>query len=240
MAANNPSKHPVSIQVGTVFGRWTTITPVWIDEAAGRAMVRCRCSCQLGTEKTVRASRLLYGGHSLSCGCLARELSHSRKTHGHWTGNHATKTYTVWVAMKARCRCPTSHNYPRYGARGISVCSQWDDFAAFLADMGEAPPGMSLERIDNDGNYEPANCRWASPLEQGRNRSTNRPLTLNGTTLCLIEWAEQLGINAATIAMRKTKGWSDERALTTPVQIQHHPIHKTHNHHVATRQAQHP
>ncbi|MGY8988455.1 MAG: hypothetical protein ACKVG7_07840, partial [Flavobacteriales bacterium] len=109
--------------------------------------------------------------------------------------------------------------YDGYGGRGISVCDRWrDSFENFLADMGERPSNEhSIDRKDNDGNYEPDNCRWATKKEQGRNRRSNRILTFNNKTQTLIEWSEELGISSAVIRQRiKASGWSIEEALTTP------------------------
>ena len=98
--------------------------------------------------------------------------------------------------MKKRCSVSTDPEYPRYGGRGISVCKEWrDSFLAFLRDMGEKPKGLSLDRIDNNGNYEPSNCRWATLFQQNRNRRDNRFLTHEGRTQCLGDWAKELGMD---------------------------------------------
>lgn len=119
-----------------------------------------------------------------------------------------TSTYRIWIAMRSRCNNPKTANYDKYGGRGIKVCERWDNsFAHFLADMGERPPGLSIEREDNDGNYKPGNCRWATRSEQGRNMRRNRMVTHNGETLCMAAWAERLGIRWDTLYRRiKAKG----------------------------------
>lgn len=126
------------------------------------------------------------------------------------------REYATWRNMLQRCERPESPDFSRYGGRGISVCERWHSFAAFLADMGAKPEGMSIDRIDNDGNYEPGNCRWATKKEQGRNRRTNRKVTFNGETLTPAEWAERLGMSREVMHQR-LKRWSTEEALQRPI-----------------------
>lgn len=116
--------------------------------------------------------------------------------------------------MKARCLNANLPNYHRYGGRGISVCGRWlVSFENFIADMGEKPDGMSIDRIDNDGHYEPGNCRWATPKQQDRNKSTNAVLTHNGESRCVTEWAEVLNVSARALKHRMDRGWPVERIL---------------------------
>jgi hypothetical protein len=126
--------------------------------------------------------------------------------------------YEVWRAMKKRCSVKTVSNYADYGGRGIKVCERWQSFVNFIADMGTRPSGMTLERIDNDGDYSPENCRWATIAEQHTNMRSNRLLTLNGMTKTLTEWAHDIGMKPNTLLFRIRSGWSEERALTTPVE----------------------
>lgn len=132
-------------------------------------MWRCRCDC--GTAKDLRAGHL-QGGKTLSCGCLSREITTqfniaTKRTHGHSN----SLTYYCYYSMMQRCHNEKWKQYALWGGRGIVVCDRWrGHFETFLADMGEKPQGMSLDRIDNDGDYEPSNCRWATPTEQMRNR----------------------------------------------------------------------
>jgi hypothetical protein len=134
------------------------------------------------------------------------------RTHG---GTHSSEWYT-WKDIKQRCRNKTDNDYAAYGGRGIRVCDRWaDDFAAFLADMGPRPPGRSIDRINNDGDYEPGNCRWATLAEQNRNRRSTRSVTIDGTTLCAKDWAARLGIRYDVFLRRVRKGLSGP-ALVAP------------------------
>lgn len=124
----------------------------------------------------------------------------------------------IYSFMRQRCLNPKRKDYPHYGGRDIRICDRWlASVQNFLDDMGHAPPGLELERINNDGNYEPANCRWASRAEQRLNTRRSRRLTHNGKTMCAVEWAAAIGIGISTIKGRIRKGWSDERIITTPV-----------------------
>ena len=125
--------------------------------------------------------------------------------------------YQVWKQMRQRCANPQHPKYRLYGARGIIVCPRWQSFKAFWSDMGPCPDDHTLDRLDNDGNYEPTNCRWATRSQQGRNTRYNRLLTHNGKTMCVADWSEATGITGFTIRSRLRRGWSVERIFTTPV-----------------------
>lgn len=126
--------------------------------------------------------------------------------------------YNAWHSMIARCHRKSSQYYRHYGGRGIKVCQRWRaSYEAFLHDMGRRPHGLELDRIDNDGDYAPGNCRWATAVENMRNRRCTRRLTFNGETKCLIEWAESHGLSYSTLKDRLERGWSAEKALTTKV-----------------------
>lgn len=116
--------------------------------------------------------------------------------------------------MKSRCLSPANSSYVDYGGRGINVCERWKrSFLDFVIDMGERPSGMSIDRIDNNGNYEPLNCRWATDEEQRNNKRTSRFVTHNGRTLTLMQWSRVFGVNQRTLAYRLNKGDSAEKAL---------------------------
>lgn len=126
--------------------------------------------------------------------------------------------------MIARCTNPKMDSWKYYGARGITVCERWRQFALFLEDMGVRPTGKTLDRIDPTGNYEPGNCRWATPLEQGSTQRTNTRIELDGEVLTLAQWCRRFEIGVTTVITRlQRKGWSIRRALTTPVDMRYSP-----------------
>lgn len=159
---------------GQRFGRLTCLRP---DGRRSRYVLWfCRCDC--GTSLLATANHL-RSGSTRSCGCLRREVARTaalaRKgvglAHGQACRGQETPEYRIWRSMLNRCANPKVHNYQRYGARGIRVCARWKKFENFLADMGRKPsPNLSLDRINNDGNYEPGNCRWATASQQALNR----------------------------------------------------------------------
>lgn len=133
-----------------------------------------------------------------------------------WSRKHGlagTPTYDSWRSMHRRCR-PDFNGCSAYFDRGITVCERWGTFENFVADMGVRPPGTSLDRIDNAGNYEPGNCRWATPGEQARNTKANRMIAFNGEVLCVTDWAAKLGISRSALSHRLKTGWPIEAALT--------------------------
>lgn len=124
-----------------------------------------------------------------------------------------TRTHVIWKAMRQRCQNPRHRAWQWYGARGIKVCDRWQNFELFLADMGEAPPGMSIERRNNNGHYDPANCVWTTRTEQMRNQRSNRIISYRNRHLALAAWAEETGLTRETIANRLEHGWSVGQAL---------------------------
>lgn len=174
-----------------------------------RARFICRCAC--GFEMCVYANNL-KSGNSKSCGCTR---SASKRTHGR---NASDPTYSTWSAMRSRCLNKSSAKYPSYGGRGIKVCERWNRFENFLADMGERPTGKTLDRINNEGNYEPSNCRWATPREQRANQRPQQTtaITHQGKTQTMAEWARESVVTYTTFAKRIYAGWSVGRALSEP------------------------
>lgn len=177
------------------------------------AAARWRCVCDCGREHLV-TSALLRDGRAQSCGCLRRELTTARATRH---GLHGSKAYQAWNHLRQRCDNPSVHNFARYGGRGISYDPRWRDFTAFLEDMGEPPdPSYSIDRIDNDGPYCKSNCRWASPVEQARNRTNGVVFVVDGQQLTVAELSAKTGIPRNTLLMRRHRGWPDER-VAAPV-----------------------
>ena len=126
---------------------------------------------------------------------------------------HGTE-YATWIAMKQRCYNPDCPEYTNYGGRGIGVCAEWrNSFLAFVRDMGQRPTNLSLDRIDNGADYSPNNCRWTTLETQSRNRRCTRNLTYNGRTMCLTDWATELGIHHQTLRNRLKRGWPLSEAL---------------------------
>lgn len=178
----------------------------------------CRCDCG---EAKITTGNQLQRGHVVSCGCRRREvLSNLREvgranaTHGHTRGGKPTPEFRTWTSMLNRCGNPNNTDYQRYGGRGITVCERWQSFENFLADMGPRPsPRHSIDRINNDGNYEPGNCRWATQAEQTRNQRTSRIVAMDGRSQSVAAWAEEYGLKADTVRHRLDRGHSLREAL---------------------------
>ena len=190
---------------GQHIGRWTVVAYI---PNARNPFWYCRCDC--GRWRIV-CCRNLRAGATLSCGCRSVEVTSARaathrKTH--------TKAWRTWSGMKTRCTNQNEPAWKHYGGRGITVCERWISFENFLEDMGEPPTLLhTLDRIDNDGNYEPGNCRWATRVEQARNRRGAINVTLNGETKPLIEWAGNNLSLYKKMHRRITDGWEIERAI---------------------------
>lgn len=182
--------------------RFERLTVLSFSHRDKKGMSYWNCSCACGRMVTVRGGHLTDGG-THSCGCLKQEQRRARGTHR----MIKTRTYSSWTAMKRRCINPDCTEFPSYGGRGISVCERWMEFSNFYADMGERPNGKSIDRIDNNGNYEPGNCRWATPTEQQNNRRCNRLLTFDGVTKTLEQWGRHFNINPSTVSRRLARGY---------------------------------
>jgi hypothetical protein len=192
---------------------WTRIgKPVRINS---RTRVPCRCDC--GKESMVM-QRERTG--ELATVCCRRCNATSNKTkHGHASGGCISRTYNSWASMIQRCENEDFCRYRLWGGKGVKVCVRWHDFSSFLADMGERPIGKTLDRFPNkSGNYEPGNCRWATPKQQANNLTTNRLLTIGSRTMTMSEWAESCGISGDTIQARLRRGWSEDDAVNRPVE----------------------
>jgi hypothetical protein len=199
--ATRPYKLNLSYQA---FGDWT-VTGSSIKNVRGEVSWSCTCKC--GTVKYVQAG-MLRSGTSKSCGCNGTNRTH---------GMTKTRTFKSWESMRQRCNNPNDPSYARYGGRGIAVCHRWNEsFEAFFSDMGERPTEMTLDRIDNEKDYEPSKCRWATLKEQQRNRKVSIRLTHQGKTLPLIEWAKETGIPYYLLLQRHSAGWPPDKLLSLP------------------------
>jgi len=200
----------MTVSAETRFGRWEIIeeTEPHIFSSGRRArMFKCRCDC--GNIANVFSCNL-KSGKTLSCGCLKNEELRKRSlTHG----MSKTKIYNIWILMHRRCNNPKIKDYPNYGGRGIRVCDHWNRFENFYADMGEGPDKLTLERIDNNGNYNSENCKWATRKEQRRNSRNTRKIEYQGKTKYLIEWAKELKISYHALYKRLWRGHSVEIAF---------------------------
>jgi hypothetical protein len=192
--------------IGQTFNRLTVIS----EAETKNNFSYWNCICECGKETTVLGSSL-KNGNTKSCGCLKKE-THTKH------GMHLNELYPIWNSMKSRCLNQDAHDYKNYGARGITVCQRWLDIHNFIEDMGERPSKYhSIDRIDVNGNYEPSNCRWATPKEQSNNTRSNRYITFEGRTQTLTQWSEELGINSEALNSRLENGWTIEDAFTTSI-----------------------
>lgn len=172
----------------------------------GAWMWLCRCDC--GREVNVRGATLKAGRTSAcqSCAAITRNTTH---------GETGSALYARWRAMLDRCENPNHRAWKNYGGRGIKICEEWHQYAVFARDMGSAfESHLELDRINVDGYYEPANCRWVTHADQQSNKRTNHTLTWRGRTLTATKWASVLGLNPNTLIYRLRRGWSLDRAMT--------------------------
>lgn len=187
-----------------------------VVEQVARAPIKWKCICDCGSEKIV-TSAALTKGQTRSCGCFRRKVL---ATSGVKHGMHGTGAWLSWSDMIKRCTNPRADAYKHYGGRGIKVCERWLEFANFYADMGARPQGMSIERRDVDGNYEPSNCEWMPLSDQANNKRRTVRVVLGGKEMSLSVACKQLGLNYNRIRDRiKTLGWTFERAISEPKKV---------------------
>lgn len=193
------------------YGMWTVV------EAEGRKWL-CRCDC--GVERRVIRSDL-WAGKSTGCGCAREAKLRPAQllavvTHGY----NGTPTYQTWVDMRRRCNNPDRPDYVNYGARGITVCEEWNaSFEAFLADMGTRPDGHTIERMDNNGPYAKWNCKWVPRAEQERNKRTSRWVDYGGVRMTVAEACERSGITQNAALARLNRGMNDNDTFTKPMRV---------------------
>lgn len=190
---------PIKIPQGTRFVRLVVIK----ENGRKWSQILWLCRCDCGTEVTTD-SKSLRTGHTKSCGCLQREKSSAKGLH--WMDK--TPTYNSWQSMRARCLNKRGSSFKDYGGRGIKICERWTDFLLFLKDMGLRPPRTSLGRVDNNGDYEPSNCRWENSTQQGGNTRKTLWIEWRGDRKNLSEWCRELNINYHTSFNRFKKGFS--------------------------------
>ncbi len=209
------SKRKLIDLTGQTFGKLTVLRedePSYIIKRPTNKLQRTRywvCQCVCGQQSSVRQS-YLRNGHTTSCGCSFREALGHRRTHGH----AGDVTYNIWQGMLNRCRNPKVRIYKNYGGRGINVCERWRSFENFLEDMGERPsPNHSIDRRNNDGDYSPENCYWATRVEQNNNKRNNHVLTKDGHSLTLAQWSRLLQRHPTTLQRRLKRGLSIDEVL---------------------------
>lgn len=213
----------ITNSIGMKFGK-LTIIGVSHKNGSGKNYAKCKCEC--GNIIDVLPNSL-FNNQSKSCGCSKSNNSILANNKSTSSGNYKdgrTKhlLYGTWHQMINRCENPKSKHYDRYGGRGIKVCDEWHDFWSFVKwseSVGGRPNGYTIDRIDNDGNYCPENCRWADWETQTSNKSSNRYITYNGKTQTIQQWSIDAGLNEQTLTNRINRGWSIERALTTKPNI---------------------
>lgn len=208
----------ITLKEGERFGRLTVICEVEPKKYGKRCRVRqflCKCDCG---NKTIVNMNNLRNGITRSCGCLRKELNKG------YIGDcldkpQQSRLHNIWLAMRNRCNSKKGKDYRNYASKGITVCDEWKDFNTFFkwAINNGYHPSLSIDRIDGNKGYSPDNCRWATSIEQANNIQTNTHLALNGVTHTIPEWSRLLKIDLNVLYYRHYNGWSDEKALTTPV-----------------------
>lgn len=195
---------------GQRFGRLTVSKEFFVDKNGKR---KWKCFCECGGTAYVTTNNLT-SGTTKSCGCWNEDVRSKIHTKH---GMSKSRIYSIWSNMKARCECVTNNAYHLYGKRGIKVCDEWHDFNNFAKWAIENGYGknLTIDRIDNDGNYCPDNCRWATAKEQGNNTRTCKMITYNGETKTMRGWEEKMGLSKGVICWRVKHGWSEKEAIET-------------------------
>lgn len=210
MALRNSTVNLPVLEAGQKYGRLTAIAFLKLNNEK-RPVWKWLCAC--GKEH-IAAAKEVRSGNTKSCGCWRKASIGARaRTHG----KRKTLEYEIWAAMLQRCNNPNAKDFAYYGARGIAVCDRWLSFANFYTDTFPRPPGTTLERIDNNKGYAPENFRWATRKEQARNRRNSRTIEFAGKQMLLIEAIEKFDMPYTTVISRLDRGWSIEKALTTPI-----------------------
>lgn len=200
-------------RTGHIYGRFIVLS---LDASNQKKDARWICRCECGTIKSILAMTLSRGD-SKSCGCLLKELASIRAT---THGQTKSMEHRSWDSMRQRCNNSKHHAFTNYGGRGIKICERWSIFENFLEDMGPRRSlKYSLDRINNDGNYEPENCRWATEAEQKLNRSDSHIIEFNGVKKNLCTWAKENGISFSALSQRLKAGWDFERAIKQPLRV---------------------
>lgn len=200
---------------GERYGRLTVISRSHKDK---HGYVHWNCICDCGNTVSVCGCSLRKG-HTKSCGCLHREVFSSIAKNNRTHGMSKDRLYKIWSSMKMRCQDENHSSYKDYGGRGISVCNLWNTFEPFYewAMSNGYSPSLTIDRIDNNGNYCPENCRWADKKTQSNNKRNNRIITIHGEKHTLSQWSDISGVKKNTIQTRLRKGWNPEDAIFQPL-----------------------
>lgn len=210
----------MSVSIGDKFGNLSVVSFFDAYRPSGKKKLMATCECECGALVNVEKYNLSNGNTTKCRNCAILSRANKKSTHGHSMSRKESdpigyNCYTRWQAIKRRCYKEYDSHYKHYGARGIKMCDRWlESYESFLCDMGLPPTkDHQIDRIDNNGDYEPSNCRWVERKVNARNKRNNRMITANGETMTLVEWSEKTGLKRECIAARLKRGWSTEKAL---------------------------